>query len=344
MTSPDNALPTVAYTKSTVHDLQDADQATLAGQKNADMRGWAEGARGNLFSNLLGGFLGIGELLGDLAGAITGTTTPGPGPLADILGHIGGMFDRTEEVAANQVELENRVEQLEGGGTRTTYAIASTWTNPGPGHIVTPVCINGGQGGYNGGAASGGAKGGLGGVGGGWVEKSFNSEDLPSTVAVNPGAGGAANGGLGGTSTFGSYVSGIRGVGAIISSKGAIETSSKPGDGGRGGDYFPGAGCPGESGGSSALASGGAGGQGVGTTLNTGAAGSAPASDPLIAAAGSGGGGGGTGSTGAAGDGGGGIFGSGGGGGGAGSNSTVRGVGGLGGAGRVIVTVKVRAT
>lgn len=288
-----------------------------------------------------GGFPSLDDLLGDLAGAILGTSTPGPGPLADILGHIGNIFTKADNAESAAVDLTNRVETLEGGGTRTTYAVASTWTNPGPGYLVTAACINGGQGGYDGGYGSNGGKGGRGGIGGGWVEKTFNSEDLSSTVAVSPGAGGAVNGGAGGTSTFGSYVTGVSGVGAIISAKGAIETSSKPGNGGAGADYFPSGGAyTGQTGGSSALAAGGAGSSGS----TAASAGASPSSDPLIAAGGGGGGGGGVSGSGAGGDGGGGVFGSGGGGGGAASGSFSAGDGALGGAGRVVVTVKVRAS
>lgn len=328
--TPDGSLGTgqfAAWQAMTEEDAKAQMRAPVDSFSSAQtgFQGWL----GALFS----GFANLGAFLTGLTNAFTGTSSGG--------GLFDGIFNHANDQKQAAVELTNRVEQLEGGGTRTTYAVASTWTNPGAGYIVSIACINGGQGGYDGGAASGGAKGGRGGVGGGWVEETFNSEDLSSTVSVSPGAGGAANGGLGGVSTFGSYVAGIRGVGAIISSKGALETSSKPGDGGTGGDYFPGANCAGESGGSSALAAGGAGGAGSSTTTRHAAAGSGPASDPVIAAGGGGGGGGGTGGVGAGGNGGGGIFGSGGGGGGAGTTGN-NGDGGLGGAGRVIVTVKAR--
>lgn len=65
-------VPQKAYTKSTVHSLQNVDPYDFSGGRNREIRDVAEGVRGNLFTRLLAGFLDIGQLLDDLAKAIRG--------------------------------------------------------------------------------------------------------------------------------------------------------------------------------------------------------------------------------------------------------------------------------
>lgn len=76
--------PQKAYTKSSVHSLQNVDPYDFAGERDRDLHGRAEGVRGNLFTRLLAGFLDLGQFLDDLAKAIKGIGNFGPGPLRDI--------------------------------------------------------------------------------------------------------------------------------------------------------------------------------------------------------------------------------------------------------------------
>lgn len=76
--------PQKAYTKSTVHSLQNVDPYDFAGARNRELRDKAESTRGNLFTRLLGGFLDIGQLLGSIADAFLGRGSFGPGPLKEI--------------------------------------------------------------------------------------------------------------------------------------------------------------------------------------------------------------------------------------------------------------------
>ena len=280
MTSPDNAVPTVAYTKSTVHNLQDVDQATLAGQKNADLRGWAEGARGNLFSGLLGGFLNIPTLLSDIASAFTGGGSFGLGPLLTIKNQAIAQQQAAQVVA-------NKVESLLTGGTRQTFASSGTWTNPGPGRIVGIACIQGGWGGLS--VSSNDRS-----VGGRYVYAEFKSDDLPATVAVTVGAGGSGSVGGGsrstpGTSSFGTFVKADGSGSGILSSQGIIVTDSNAGYGGLGESDTadPARTIADQSGTGNALAAGGA-----YLDTNPGTAGGAAPTNQIAVAGGGGGSGG----------------------------------------------------
>lgn len=320
MTSPDNSLPTVAYTKATVYELQDVDQEELAGQKNEDIRGWAEDARGNLFTILLGGFLNLVSFLGGLTNAFSGSSNDG--------GRFTGIFDHAVQLNTDVGNVKNGIEQLMGGGTRETFVTPGTWTNPGPGYFVTVETVGGGQAGYQGDTVSG--QGGAGGRSGGYAREQFNSEDLPGTVAATPGAGGVFSfpGGNSGTvSSFGTYVVTTPGIGAAFTERGAFVSASTPGDGGNGGSLNG----DGFRGGSAVLAAGGV----IGGS--DGGDGAAAGSDPDLIS----GGGGGAGGSSGLGDGGNGGFPGGGGGGGAGVDAG-RGDGGTGAAGAIYVTVKAR--
>lgn len=133
MTSPDNALPTVAYTKSTIHDLQDVDQETLAGQKNADLRGWAEGTRGNLFSNLLSGFLSLNGLISAIVFGLKGVT----GGLIDLTGFLVNTNNTANN--ANQVAEAANTQVVAVGQSVVTVATQVNaavgwpyWISPNP--------------------------------------------------------------------------------------------------------------------------------------------------------------------------------------------------------------------
>lgn len=90
--------PQKAYTKSTVHSLQNVDPYDFSGGRNREIRDAAELTRGGLLGGLLSGFLSLGQLLNDLATALSGGGAFGPGPLRDI--------------RDGQLDLNNNVELL----------------------------------------------------------------------------------------------------------------------------------------------------------------------------------------------------------------------------------------
>ena len=275
---------------------------------------------GKLILNLFAGFANLGSFLDGLTDAFLGNSDGG--------GIFGGIFDRAEQLNTDVGNVQNSVEQLLGGGTRQTVVTPTTWTNPGPGYFVTVETIGGAQAGYRGDSTTG--QGGAGGMSGGYAREMFDSEDLPSTVAVTPGAGGVfsgAGGNLGTVSSFGTYVVSTPGIGTAKMPTGVFVSASTPGDGGAGGSQ----GGLGFRGGASALAAGGL----VGTT--TGGNGSAAGSDPDYVS----GGGGGAGGSGSFGTGGNGGFPGGAAGGGSAAVGN-RGNGGTGAAGAVYIIVKAR--
>lgn len=142
------------------------------------------------------------------------------------------------------LDLNGRIVALEGSGTVITHTISGTWTNPTPTehNLITFICVNGGDGGAKGGSQI--VENNKGGRSGGYIQKSFYTDELPATVAMTIGAGGAGftasgggPGGSGAVTSFGSLLVGIKGVGAVFKPGGAIpyETGVAPGDGGDGG-------------------------------------------------------------------------------------------------------------
>lgn len=234
----------------------------------------------------------------------------------------------TTDVQTTIADYQTRITALEGPVTLTQYTTSATWTNPTPAahNLITVICINGGDGGGKA-AASQGLPGGQ---SGGYFSQQLYTDAITSTVAMTIGAGGAgattagAAGSAGGTTSFGSYVTGQKGVGGVFKADGTHATSIPPGAGGRG--FMIGANTvawPSERGQSGPFAAGGE----AGTTGNGAAGQAAPAGVP------SGGGGGGGGGNAAAGSAVGGAGGFPGGGGGAGGTSSSTGVASNGGAG-----------
>lgn len=152
-----------------------------------------------------------------------------------------GLAETEEAVLA----LNGRIVALEGGGNVITWTIGGIWNNPTPTehNLITFVCVNGGDGGDKGGLAiEETAKGGL---SGGYIQRSFYTDELPATVAITVGAGGAGYsvsgtgggpGGAGAVSSFGTLLVGLKGVGAVFKPGGAIpyDTGVAPGNGGNG--------------------------------------------------------------------------------------------------------------
>lgn len=176
-----------------------------------------------------------------------------------------------------------------------TYTSSGTWTKPAGYDADALVIVEAWGGGAGGANASGG-----GGGGGGYASRAFRLGDLPSSVTVTIGAGGAVNA-AGGTTTFGALLSAYGG------GKGAA--SSTGGGGAGGGPSAVGGNASGSTGGiGGGAAPGGNGGTGAGAN-------NAPACPNIWG----GGGGGGAGTNAGYGNGGAAVFG---GGGGAGNNNS----------------------
>ncbi|BAH52304.1 hypothetical protein [Rhodococcus opacus] len=257
---PGGATPgpgSITGNDGSVPSLAQQTEENVVNQKRADLynSGWGA-ASGGLWGGIAGGFLGI------LIGALTGGR----------FFTIGGASTYTTEQRTNQIALENRIEQLLSGGTRYTYMIDSTWTNPGPGKMIGVAILNAGM--------SGNAM--LGGVGAKYVYQEWKSEQLPATVSIDVGTA------AGQTSKFGNLLSGSYSGGGILTPEGIMETNGSAGDGGRGANYVDGSSVSGTSGTGNALSApgvyspSGVGGQG----------GNAPTNRVAIAGGGGGGGGG----------------------------------------------------
>ena len=239
----------------------------------------------DLVSGLPATFLSIGAgLFNAVFGAGSSTATT--------------VAQATAEAEAAVKNLNGRVVQLEGGRTITTYTVSGTWTNPTPTqhNLITVICICGGDGGGRPQTSTGDTA--KGGQSGGYMSKQFYTDEIPATVAMTIGAGGAGassagnNGGSGGATSFGSLLVGAKGVGAAFRD-GSFQVAVPPGNGGNGGwsyesltSPFPRAVVASQPGSGSGFAPGGRPG-----FSSSGAAGSAsPANIP----AGGGGGGGGS--------------------------------------------------
>jgi hypothetical protein len=289
-------------------------------------------------------WLDIGDIIRSITRIFTGVETSDP---ADADAGLENLNNQVVTAGQDIIDLDGRVTALEGFGVLYTYTVSATWNNPYPSEHrrITIICICGGDGGDR--ATTGYAAPPSGGNSGGVVEKSFFTDELPATVAMTIGAAGAGAtsggaGGLGGVTSFGSYVTGMKGVGAVY--KDGLykpDIAVPPGNGGNGmvknsGDniYYPA--HPGESG---PFSTGGAAGFGTLSANLTGKNGAAAPSG--IPAGGAGGGGGALNSAGTVrGPGGNGGFPGGGGGGGANPVSGTFTDGGNGAAGVIYVAIE----
>lgn len=179
-------------------------------------------------------------------GTITGSTMSMDGSLPSQSGQSGKYLTTNGTVASWGT--------IAPGSTKEVFTASGTWTKPSAGTIaLITLWGGGGSGGRNLNDNGGG------GGGGACVQRLFQLSDLPGSVAVTIGAGGAAigtstdaAGNTGGTSTFGSLMSAYGGTG------GGSNTSNTYGGGG-GGSLSAGSSSSGGDGHSPVLAGGGGG-------------------------------------------------------------------------------------
>lgn len=299
---------------------------------------------------------------GSLKGTSGGGSTYVPTKAELGLDQVDNTSDEDKPIStATQTALDKK-----GVLSYDVYESNDTWTKPEGAKVVEVFAIGGGGGGGKGAAGAAGTTrpGGSGGGAGGAVIGQFDATLLTDTVPITVGAGGTAGtvsgvfnqGGSGGNSSFGTYVSAGGGVGGpsgnffLVATTGGAAGASSLTVGAGGGGAFTGVGfqmpgtnghvgsgaggaaisnanvtSPALAGGNSSAGAGGTGG-GASSAGGNGTAGSGTNG-------GAGGGGGGTASAG----GNGGKNGGGGGGGGAALSPAVAGNGGTGGAGIVIV-------
>lgn len=255
----------------------------------------------------------------------------------------------SDKEAARQAELlalDGRITALEGGGTVTTYTVSGTWTNPYPSDhkLIQVICVNGGDGGGK--AALGYRDQPKGGQSGGYIQKSFFTDELDATVAMTIGAAGFGKssgggpGGVGGVTSFGSYLVGIKGIGAVYNDGARLPDKGVPPGNGGNAVFTPGTGdsdilIPSSDGQGGPFAAGGRAGFGTGGNVHGDNGSAAPANIP----SGGGGGGGGSATSTDVGDGGTGGF-PGGGGGAAAKIGIFYGNGGYGGAGCIYIVME----
>ncbi|MFF2026554.1 hypothetical protein ACFVW2_32780 [Streptomyces sp. NPDC058171] len=278
--APDRPVPDVAYVATPgakhVSGIQTVTEAGVRATLRAPIDAQMLGARNSLLGNLFAGFNGLGSFITGLTNAFTGQSSGG--------GIFAGIFNHSVAQAQQAQSVQNKVESLLTGGTRTTYGQSGTWVNPGPGRIVGVACIQGGWGGLLSGQD---AKT----VGGRYVYAEFRSDDLPATVAVT--VGGPGSGQIGssgtrsnpGTSSFGTFVKADGSGSGVLTSQGILLTDSNAGYGGLGqNSERTAAECSGTG---NALASGGA-----FNGSNPGAPGGAAPTNQIAVAGGGGGAGG----------------------------------------------------
>jgi hypothetical protein len=147
----------------------------------------------------------------------------------------------------NALNINNRITALEGGGVLTQYTTSQMWTKPtvdgngvayAPNDIFTIIAISGGSGGSKGSGSWEGIP--VGGPGGGYVSVQFLYSQLPATASITIGTAGAgatsagSAGAAGTTTSFGSLVTGVAGLGSIQKTDGSYATAVPPGAGGLG--------------------------------------------------------------------------------------------------------------
>lgn len=235
MTSPDNASPAPAVGGSGVLPLQNVNPQALAQGKNLDLHDMLEGVRGNLFTNLLSGFLNIGEGIQAGVEAVASAILGGFGGLAELEAYEAAqraiVNDHTNEIE----ELRVAFNQLILQGNAIVFTSNNTYFPP-AGVVSLDLIILGAGAGGGGGRWNflNGGCGGGGGGGGGEVHTSIPASLLPKTngvydpVNIIVGGGGAkgdsspTSGQGGGHTMFGVYLSAGGGQGGTVGPDGGV--------------------------------------------------------------------------------------------------------------------------
>jgi len=184
---------------------------------------------------LSGGLIGfIASLINQLIDSLFGGLATGSGSsslfpnLGALIGDLFGTKQTVNDVADVQIpRLDNRIDDVSSGGVsakRSFFGNDGTWVRPEGGpwsrHVVD--VIGGASGGGRANVSNdGGASGaGSGGYAGGWNSAEFFDSDLPASVNVEIGPGGAGStvngalGSAGGQTNFGNIISGGGATGA----------------------------------------------------------------------------------------------------------------------------------
>ena len=327
--NPAGLLATIEYVAGAIAAIVAAIVEAITGAVGdvLDLAGWV----GDLLGTLAGGatsvFVDIATRLANLlpdglfdAAALTNieniVTLPftAVASLAELFAGIFNAWFGGTAGTGTPEEVVTTIEAIrttvQGGWTLQTFTSSNaSWSVPpelaAAVEAYAGVVGGGGKGAAGGTVTTGSAgvarAGGAGGVGGGYSVAKFDPAILGSTLAVTVGAAASTSGANGGTSSIGSIVSSIPGAGGIASLTGFIDTSSKPGDGGAGGDAVTNTSATnGAAGSSSALGAGGSGGalysgSAIGSVSGGtgGKGGAGQTSDTPICGGGGGGGGGG---------------------------------------------------
>lgn len=256
ITAPDDSVSSTGAS-----GLATNTQTNVVNRKKAEVRaqpGW-NNASGTFFDTLMGGFAnGILGLVSTLFASIFGGGSGGG--LLDLVGGFLGLKEDVREVREVEVpRLDNRIDELAGGVTQFTYGTSGTFTKPAGATRIQVTLVGGGAGGarYTRASRPGGGC-------GGWTKwYEFLAADVPASVAITVGAGGAggtADGVLGGNGTESRFGDLLVAGGGQCTAGGALPGYGTElyydGSGGKGGNSTDGGG-PAANGGNGPFSSGG---------------------------------------------------------------------------------------
>lgn len=201
------------------------------------------GAAAGLRLNILGGNVTLGDGLTSTL-ILDGDIGAGSTVLASIAEAEAGTATNRLMTPAR---VKNAIDALSAQPVMSTFTASGTWTKPSGYSADTPVTVEAWGGGGGGAGYSGNNVNAGGGGGGAYAVKTFRFGDLPATVAVTIGAGGAAGtnvrggeGATGGNTTFGSLLTAYGGGGGSTenaggSGGGELAAGLRPSQGSAGG-------------------------------------------------------------------------------------------------------------